>query len=409
MKRSIPALLALVLLLGFAAGTAGVFSAGAAEMAVVSLRIEGKTETLYYNDELTVEAGSGLTLRDVIDAAKSRSGGPEITLAADGTPRIAGIGTLREHSAGGNADDRWLVRVNGTAAAADPDSVPVRAGDDIVIYYADPSRIQYPKVDLSRMIKSGIVRFTGESTDVPIAGATVVWDGMRYTTDDNGDVIIDSTGAGVLHTISIERYDQSGLPTVLRLPPDYVVRYGFDDVSADAWYLEDVLYISERQLLKGVSESAFAPEVPMNRAMFVTVLGRLAGAAVDQTADTGFTDVINDGWSPGYIAWATENGIVGGYGDGRFGQYDPITREQMAVILCRYAQKRGIDDGTGSADLVSFADAGSVSGYAQEAVQWLVGCGLMTGADGLLLPQGPATRAQVAAILRRFITEFNLA
>ncbi len=405
MKRSIPALLALVLLLGFAAGS---YPAEAADTAVVSLRIEGKTETLYYNSELTVEAGSGLTLRRVIDAAKSRGDGPEITLANDGAPRIVGVGTLREHSSGGNADDRWLVRVNGTAAAADPDGVPVRAGDDIVIYYADPARIQYPRVDLSRMITSGIVRFTDENAAEPIAGAAVVWDGMHYTTDDNGEVIIDSTGAGVLHTVSIERYDESGLPTVLRLPPDCAVRYGFDDVAADAWYLEDVLYISERQLLKGVSESAFAPEEPMNRAMFVTVLGRLAGAAVDQTADTGFTDVVNDGWSAGYIAWATENGIVGGYGDGRFGQYDPITREQMAVILYRYAQNRGIDDGAGGADLSSFADAGSVSGYAQEAVQWLVGRGLMTGADGRLFPQGPATRAQAAAILRRFITEFKL-
>jgi hypothetical protein len=377
-------------------------------MAVVSLRIEGKTETLYYNGELTVGAGNGLTLRHVIDAAENQGGGLEIALATDGTPRIVGVGTLREYSAGGNADDRWLVRVNGTAAAADPDSVPVRTGDDIVIYYADPSRIQYPRIDLSRMITSGIVRFTGESAAEPIAGATVVWDGMHYTTDDNGEVIIDSTGAGVLHTVRIERYDQSGLPTVLRLPPDYAVRYGFDDVAADAWYLEDVLYISERQLLKGVSESAFAPEAPMNRAMFVTVLGRLAGAAVDQTADTGFTDVLNDGWSAGYIAWAAENGIVGGYGDGRFGQYDLVTREQMAVILCRYAQSRGIDDGAGGADLSSFADAESVSGYARAAVQWLVGRGLMIGADGRLFPQGPATRVQAAAVLRRFITEFNL-
>jgi hypothetical protein len=304
-----------------------------------------------------------------------------------------------------------MLQVNGQGVTG-LTGTPIHPGDDIVVCYGIEASFQFPVIDLDRMVAEGVVRFFDAGPDgaeSPVAGAAVVWDGMTYITDDKGEIIIDSTGAGVSHAVSISRTDANGLPTVLRLPAGYTVKYGFADVPQDAWYLEDVLFMSGRQLLKGTSESEFSPNAPMNRAMFVTVLGRLGGITADQTASAGFTDVVYDGWSAGYIAWATANGIVSGYGGGAFGQYNPVTREQLAVILSRYATYAGMDTNSAApADLSAFSDAAGISVYAEQAMNWAVGQGLITGADGKLNPQNPATRAEVAAILRRFMTKYSL-
>jgi hypothetical protein len=236
---------------------------------------------------------------------------------------------------------------------------------------------------------------------------------MAYTTDDKGEILIDSTGGGVAHTVSIEKNDGNGMPLLLRYPSGYTVKYGYLDVSPSAWYTEDVLFMSERGLLKGVSATEFDPEAPMNRAMIVTLLGRLKGVSVDQAAHTGFTDVISDGWSAGYIDWANKNSIAGGYGNGTFGQYDAITREQLAVMLYKYSVRMDIvsssgDNGKNEAALTPYADAAGVSAWATPAMKWAVGEGLIQGYNGNLDPQSPATRAEVSAMLRRFMTAHNI-
>ena len=140
----------------------------------------------------------------------------------------------------------------------------------------------------------------------------------------------------------------------------------------------------------------------MTRAMLVTVLWRYEGSPKEGT--NTFTDVsAKDGsWYIDAVAWAAENGIVGGVGDNRFDPNGNITREQMATILYRYSERKGIDTSK-QGSFSGFPDAGKVSSYAKTALQWTVAEGIIGGSDGKLLPQGNATRAQVATILMRFI------
>lgn len=138
----------------------------------------------------------------------------------------------------------------------------------------------------------------------------------------------------------------------------------------------------------------------MTRAMLVTVLWRYAGEPVEGT--NNFTDIPSGQWYTNAVVWAATNGIVNGVGDNKFNPDGNISREQMATILYRYSDSQGIDT-SASTDLNSFPDASKVSGYAADAIKWAVAEGLINGSDGKLLPQGNATRAQVATILMRFI------
>lgn len=175
----------------------------------------------------------------------------------------------------------------------------------------------------------------------------------------------------------------------------------FTDVASDAWYAQAVAYVYRQDLMSGTAQDRFSPDLTTNRAMLVTILYRLAGSpAVD--GGSAFTDVAGGDWFASGVAWASANGIVTGYGDGRFGPNDPITREQMAAILYRYAGFAG-QSTAGQADLSGYTDAGQVSPYAAEAMGWAVDRGLITGVSaGTLAPGGSATRAQVATILMRF-------
>ena len=175
----------------------------------------------------------------------------------------------------------------------------------------------------------------------------------------------------------------------------------FADVASDAWYAQAVAYVYRQGLMSGTAQDRFSPDLTTNRAMLVTILYRLAGSPAVSGA-AAFTDVASGDWYANGVAWASANGIVTGYGDGRFGPNDPITREQMAAILYRYAGFAG-QSTAGQADLSGYTDAGRISPYAAEAMGWAVDRGLITGVSaGTLAPGGSATRAQVATILMRF-------
>ena len=174
----------------------------------------------------------------------------------------------------------------------------------------------------------------------------------------------------------------------------------FVDVPQKAWYVEAVNYAVRNSLMKGVGNDQFDPEGTMTRAMLVTVLWRYEGEP-EAPANT-FSDVKAGTWYFDAVSWAAANNIVGGVGDNKFDPDGNITREQMATILYRYCNGKGIDTSK-QASLSGFPDAGKVSSYAQTAMQWAVAEKLVNGSDGKLLPQGNATRAQVATILMRFI------
>ena len=174
----------------------------------------------------------------------------------------------------------------------------------------------------------------------------------------------------------------------------------FADVSRDDWYYDAVKYVYNKELFKG-TEAGFSPERTMTRAMLVTVLYRTAPA--NETAyKNPFKDVAGDSWYTEGILWASENGLVKGISEDSFAPDSGITREQLAIILYRYASAFGYDtDMVGEYD--SYIDAGTVSDYAKEAMRYAIGAGILKGSDGYLDPKREATRAEVATMLMRFL------
>jgi hypothetical protein len=176
----------------------------------------------------------------------------------------------------------------------------------------------------------------------------------------------------------------------------------FGDVSTPDWYYTDVKFVVESGLFKGVSANEFAPQAQMTRAMLATVLHRLAGEPA-AAGGASFGDVHADQWFAGAVAWASANEVITGYSADVFGAGNNITREEIAVMLYRYAKLMGFNV-SGAADLSAYADAGAISEWALEAIAWANAAGLLTGrTETTLAPADNATRAEVAAILNRFV------
>ncbi|MGN1349621.1 MAG: S-layer homology domain-containing protein [Anaerovoracaceae bacterium] len=179
----------------------------------------------------------------------------------------------------------------------------------------------------------------------------------------------------------------------------------FTDVRAEDWYHDAVAFVTEKGYFSGTGNGRFSPSENMTRGMFVTVLGRMAGADVSSYAAGAFSDVPQGRYYTGYVAWASENGIVSGVGGGRFDPDGRVTREQMAVILYNYAVFSGEGteaDASGNYVLEGFSDAASVSSWAENGVSWAASRGILKGSAGILNPGGPATRAQVAQMIMNY-------
>lgn len=175
----------------------------------------------------------------------------------------------------------------------------------------------------------------------------------------------------------------------------------FDDVRSAHWFADAVEYVTENGIMNGTAADTFSPNAPATRAMLVTVLYRLAGSP-DADAAHGFADLTRGAWYVDAVAWAAENGIVDGVGSAQFAPNAHITREQLALILYRYAQHCGLDV-SAAEDLTGYADAQSVSPWAQAAMRWAVSAGLISGRSAsALAPQSGATRAEIAQLLMSF-------
>ena len=176
----------------------------------------------------------------------------------------------------------------------------------------------------------------------------------------------------------------------------------FDDVTKGDWFYKDVEYVYNEGIMDGVSKREFAPNETLTRAMIVKILYRIEGEPAGYRS-SDFNDVESGRWYTGAVAWAAEKEIVKGYGNGKFGPNDPVTREQLAAILYRYTQYKGWSTAAASGNLDGFKDAASVSSYAVDAMNWAVDEGLLKGANNKLSPKSNATRAQVAAIIHRYL------
>ena len=181
----------------------------------------------------------------------------------------------------------------------------------------------------------------------------------------------------------------------------------FTDVSEKDWFYGDVMFVYENGLMLGTSKTLFSPHGTATRGMMATILWRMEGSPAPKGKNS-FTDVEAGKWYADAITWTAENSIFAGYGKDKFGPDDPITREQLAAIFYRYADYKGYDL-TVKGNLDKFRDADKITDYAKTAMQWAVGSGLVKGKSGNLLdPQGTATRAEIAAMLHRFIEKYEL-
>lgn len=245
------------------------------------------------------------------------------------------------------------------------------------------------------------------------AGGTLAWDADPSTVVESGvaytwtyhpadpDNYLDLTGQ-----ITLYQAPEPYLPILIGILGALSQQDTFTDVVSSDWYYEAAKYVAERGLFDGVGNGRFAPDAPMTRAMLVTVLWRMAGKPVSP-AWGRFADVPVDSWYAAAVAWASENGIVTGVSSRSFCPDDPVTREQLAAMLHRYAQYLGLDTAADVSALSSFADQSTVDAYARIPLCWAVDAGLIAGLpDNLLAPLGTATRAQVATILMRFVEAF---
>lgn len=212
-------------------------------------------------------------------------------------------------------------------------------------------------------------------------------DGERLKLTENRDGTYSFTMPSGTANVYV-RFSGSGLP--------------FADVPSGSWYYDDVAYVYDTGLMTGLTVTAFGPNLSTTRGMIVTILWRMEN---EPAAKHGcpFADVRRGSYYEQAIAWASENGIVTGFDASTFAPDRAITREQLAAILFRFAAYRGMDAVTLRENLSSFQDQAAISAYAVSALNWAVGEGLMQGTGDKLEPTGSATRAQVAAMLRRFI------
>ncbi|MED9780863.1 MAG: S-layer homology domain-containing protein [Peptococcaceae bacterium] len=226
---------------------------------------------------------------------------------------------------------------------------------------------------------------------------TVTANGKEVEVKDNGDGTytfkMPSADAKIVVTFA-EDPDWEPEPEEPAMP--------FTDVNEGDWFYDVVLYAYDNGLMTGVSATEFAPNQTTTRGMIVSMLARLEG--VTSAEDAGFADVAANDWYATAVNWAASVGVVNGYEDDTFRPNAPITREQMAAILYNYADYKGYDV-SARADLSDYADAASISSWAEDVLAWANAEGLINGMTATTIdPQGATTRAQTAAMFERFLT-----
>lgn len=242
----------------------------------------------------------------------------------------------------------------------------------------------------SAVVRSGTLVDATAGAEVPAGGALAA--GHRYLAGTDVTLTVSSDSA---QWMAEGRWTvTAGEPLPMQLP--------FTDVLPGAWYYEDISYVYQHELFNGSSPTQFAPDDKMQRCMMTTVLHRLAGKpAVEYSAV--FRDISEGQWYTAGTVWSGLTGVVSGIGDGLFDPFSNVTRQQIAVILYNYALKMGYNVSV-SAELSEFSDAGAVASWGRSAISWAVGAKIINGRDGNLVPDGDATRAEVAAMLHRFTT-----
>ena len=226
---------------------------------------------------------------------------------------------------------------------------------------------------------------------------------VTVTTNSGKNVVVLNQGGNV-YTFTMPG-EKITIATTFRVPTQYTPGTSFSDVPSTEWYAAAVAYVSQNGMMAG-SNGRFSPNDRLTRGMMAQILYNIEKASPTGTAS--FPDVPATEWFANAAAWASTQGFMSGYSNGNFGPNDPITREQLAAILYRYASAKGYDVSS-TADISTYSDASATSDWAAAAVRWAVGSGLLSGKAGIggsrLDPTGTATRAEVAQILMNFATK----
>jgi hypothetical protein len=247
-----------------------------------------------------------------------------------------------------------------------------------------PSKTIYNTGDLFNPAGMKVTAFYSDNTKSEVTGYTYSPDGMLSASDKF--ITVNYAGKTASQRISVREKE-------------------FIDVASDAWYYNSVQYVVQAGLFRGTSDTIFEPDAIMTRAMFITVLSRMEYGSDDKVpgGTTAFDD-LDQNWYKSAVAWGSVNGIVNGISNKVFSPYSGITREQMVVFLYRYAQYKGYDVCYNENALDVFTDVSDIGDYAKNAMIWAVSNGIINGMTATTLnPQGGATRAQVAAIIMRYV------
>ena len=217
------------------------------------------------------------------------------------------------------------------------------------------------------------------------------------------DVTVDGTSVGSVDTYTFKAINKAHAITAsFRIDPQSASLLPFHDVAVDHWSYQNVMYVLEQGLMNGTNHTMFSPDLCASRGMIVTMLYRL-GTQPQVSGTCQFSDVHPQSYYADAVTWAVDTGIASGYKNGVFGPDDVITREQLAVLLFRYAKQQGYAGSvSGDTNFYSYSDAETVSAYAADAMRWACDTGLMVGDNQTLKPKAGAIRAQVAAIFHRF-------
>lgn len=348
-----------------------------------------------YGTARTSEANGKTTVFIYVDSPKSMN---KNGTAALGTLTLGGSYTA-PGSAGLIVLDRSLQPAERFGDDGDPIPVQVTSSGGSGGSSGSRQPVRVPATENGAVVLGSTNARPGEKVTITVipdngyklAKLTILCNGKEIALVDKGDGLYEFTMPDGAVEVKAE-FTETSSTTPSNVP--------FTDVAQDAWYYDAVQFVYEKGLMNGTSSTSFSPNSSLSRGMVITMLYRMTGSPAAGSAD--FSDVPADQYYSGPVAWAAANGVVGGYGDGRFGPNNPVTREQMAVILQGYAKLNG-KDVSKRADLSGFTDAGQISDYAVEAMRWANAEGLVNGTSPTTLtPRGTATRAQAATLFRNF-------
>ena len=366
-----------------------------------ALTIAGVPEKIESGDSFTLTAEGGTGAGEITWSVVS---GPA-EIDQNGMVTVTGTGeiTVKTVKAGDTEYEQTECSVTFTAAQKPSSSGP-SSGVTTYPVAVENTTNGTAKADRTRAASGTTVTITVTPND----GYTL--DGLTVTGQNGREIAVTDQGSGV-HTFTMPAskvtvsvtFAETGASYADCLREETCPIWPFTDASTTAWYHDGVHYCIENGLMNGYGNGLFGPNDNLSRAQLAQILYNKEGQPA-VTGGSGFTDAADGAWYAGAVTWAAANGIVAGYGNGLFGPNDPITREQLAVMLWRYAKFKDCDTTQEGMIIRAFSDYESVSGYAMDAMAWAVNTGVISGfEDQTLRPQANATRAQVAQLLKNFL------